>query len=29
LPKSAFALVALLRIPKLAVYYYLVRLGWG
>lgn len=29
LPKSAFALIALLRIPKLAVYYYLVRLGWG
>jgi membrane protein YqaA with SNARE-associated domain len=29
LPKRAFLLVALLRIPKLAAYYYLVRLGWG
>lgn len=29
LPKRAFAVVALLRVPKLAAYYYLVRLGWG
>ena len=29
LPKRAFALIALLRLPKLVAYYYLVRLGWG
>jgi len=29
LPKRAFAVVALLRVPKLAAYYYLVKLGWG
>jgi membrane protein YqaA with SNARE-associated domain len=29
LPKRAFALVALIRIPKLIAYYYLVRLGWA
>jgi uncharacterized membrane protein YdjX (TVP38/TMEM64 family) len=29
LPKRAFALIALIRIPKLIAYYYLVRLGWA
>lgn len=29
LPRRAFFLLALLRIPKLIAYYYLVRLGWG
>jgi membrane protein YqaA with SNARE-associated domain len=29
LPARAFALIALLRLPKLVAYYYLVRLGWG
>jgi uncharacterized membrane protein YdjX (TVP38/TMEM64 family) len=29
MPKRAFALIALLRLPKLVAYYYLVRLGWG
>jgi membrane protein DedA with SNARE-associated domain len=28
IPKRAFALVTLLRIPRLFAYYYLVRLGW-
>jgi membrane protein YqaA with SNARE-associated domain len=28
IPKRAFALVTLLRIPRLCGYYYLVRLGW-
>jgi uncharacterized membrane protein YdjX (TVP38/TMEM64 family) len=29
LPKRLYALLALLRIPKLVLYYYLVQLGWG
>jgi membrane protein YqaA with SNARE-associated domain len=29
LPKRLYALLALLRVPKLVLYYYLVQLGWG
>ena len=29
LPRRAFVLIALIRIPKLMAYYYLVRLGWA
>lgn len=29
LPLRAFGLVLLLRIPKLVIFYYLVRIGWG
>lgn len=28
-PKRLYALIALLRVPKLLLYYYLIRLGWG
>jgi membrane protein YqaA with SNARE-associated domain len=28
LPKRGFAVIALIRVPRLVAYYYLVRLGW-
>jgi len=28
LSKRGFALVTLIRVPRLVAYYYLVRLGW-